>query len=235
MGIAILGRDHFVGIPLVTLDSFLISQKIHDTMQTPSSTSTSRSTAQPLSNRTLGRLALVSVLLAIVIFGIEFTLASLRTRERTIGALGTELRFTRTPFPAGVAITPTPTLNPLRNTPTPSATPLNPFIEAGDAVIVPVSWDYRIGPRFGQSAIRASVRIKGIAERVVAQNSFIIQCGDQVLECKGRGEIKLNYTLNDGNQILVIPWPTGEYVITVEENVSGNKFLPVREYTFRVR
>lgn len=183
------------------------------------------------------RLAIAAVVLALLIFGVEFTLSTLRTRTIAI-SFETALKFTPTPLPPEVpTLTPTRTPDPRKEQPTATATPLIPFLAPGDAMIVNARWDYRIGPRFQRVTIKASARIPD-REQPVAENSAVIDCGSELFNCMGTVAIALNYQLPDASAqggLRAIPWPLGEYTVTVEQSAGGLKYTELQKVVFRVR
>jgi hypothetical protein len=203
-------------------------------MQNPSTPSPDAEQSQ----RNLRRLATIAVLIALLVFGIEFTLSRLRTRAITVN-FGVALRFTPTPLPPDVPTpTATRTLDPRRARPTATATPLIPFLTAGDALVIEGNWAYRIGPRFQTVTLRARAYIPD-REQPVAETTQVIDCGDAIVECNGDFRLLLNYDIPDpaapgGKRS--IPWPVGEYRVVVEQSAGANlSYIKLRETEFRVR
>lgn len=183
------------------------------------------------------RLAGVAFLIALLVFGTELTLSTLRTRAINVG-FGIELRFSPTPLPPEIpTATPTRTPDPRKEQPTATATPLIPFLAAGDALIVEGNWEYKIGPRFQTVTIRASAYIPDRTQPV-AEATQIIDCGNEIIECNGKFRLALNYEIPDATAPSgkrSIPWPVGEYKVKVEQSAGGLKYTPLRETEFRVR
>lgn len=194
-------------------------------------------TSQDKAQRNLRRLGAAAVLVAIIVFGTEFMLSTMRTRAINVN-FGVELRFSPTPLPPDVPTpTPTRTPDPRKEQPTATPTPLIPFLSAGDALIVDGSWDYRIGPRFQVVTIRAGAYIPDRKEPV-AETTKVIDCGSAILECNGKFQLALNYEIPDANAPggkRSIPWPVGDYKVKVEQSLGGLKYVPLRETEFRVR
>jgi hypothetical protein len=183
------------------------------------------------------RLAGLAVVMALIVFGSELTLSTLRTRAINVN-FGVELRFSPTPLPPSVP-TPTPsrTPDPRKEQPTATATPLIPFLAAGDALIIDGVWEYKIGPRFQVITIRAQAFIPD-RDVPVAETSQVIDCGTAIIECNGKFRLALNYQISDPNAPggkRTIPWPLGDYKVKVEQSAGGLKYTTLRETEFRVR
>jgi len=195
---------------------------------------TPRPTSPALSTkprRASGRLAVIAVLVALFVFGSEVVLSSLRSRNLSV-AFETNLRFTPTPLPVGTQPTATPTRNPdATATPIPQVV----FLKAGDEILVRVTWDYRIGPRFQRVILGASANN---GDRAVAQATAAIDCGAAILSCSGTTLIPLTYEIPDPNAAsgsVGIPWPVGEYKVLVEQSAGGLKYTTIQEKLFRVQ
>lgn len=193
--------------------------------------------APPAGPRVPRRLVLGAVLLALIVFGSELALSTMRTRTLNV-AYQAALAFSPTPLPPEVPTpTPTRTPDPRKEEPTATPTPEELYIAPGDAMIVNVRWDYRIGPRFQKVTVRASARN---VERKdpVAVATAVIDCGSEILACSGAAPIRLNYQVPDANSpdgIREVPWPVGDYTVTVEQSAGGLQYVHLDEKYFHVR
>jgi hypothetical protein len=183
------------------------------------------------------RLILGAVLIALIVLGSEVILSTLRTRTVAV-TYNVALLFPPTPLPPDVP-TPTPsrTPDPRKEQPTATATPTEIFITPGDSMIVVVRWDYRIGPRFQKVTVRATARNSERPDPV-AVGTTLIDCGDAILQCTGSAPIRLNYQVPDPNStdgVRMVPWPVGDYIVTIEQSSGGLQFVSMDQKVFKVR
>jgi hypothetical protein len=175
-----------------------------------------------------------AVLIALVVFGSEVVLSGLRTRTIRV-SYSVDVRFTPTPIPAGIP-TAIPSETPELGRPTPTITPTPTFlfVAAGEAMVINVNWDYRIGPRFQKVIVRATAKLQ---DRQVAQSATTIDCGSEIMQCSGTSQIALNYTVPDAasqSGVRIVPWPAGDYTVLIEQSAGGLTYTRLAETSFRV-
>jgi len=174
------------------------------------------------------RAGLLAAILFILIIGIEGTLSLVRQRN-----LYFEFRTEGTqPALAGLP-TATPGPSPVPGGNTAAGTSNAPaagsiIISTDGAVLIDMSWDYRIGPRFPITRVRAQVATK--VGDPVASGVFTIDCGTETLSCKGNHTFSLRFGLVDGQPAPSEqkPWPVGEYVLRLTRDEGLMEILAER-------
>ncbi len=144
------------------------------------------------------RLGIAVVVVAALVFGIEGVLALLRQRSISV--------VIRVEDAQGVATTPDPAS---AATPDPEGEGSGLTLDPGGRVVVNVRWDYRIGPRFPRTLIRAEALDQ--AGKVVSAEAYTVDCGSASLACTGTTSMALEY----GKPGTTAAWPAGNYVVRV--------------------
>lgn len=171
----------------------------------------------------LRRGVIILVVLIVLVFGTESTLALLRRRDITITVSVQSLNTTPTATPGASGSA--------TSTPAPTVFLLIP----SDRVVVNVQWTYHIGPRFPNTVVHASVSING---RDVADGQVSINCGGASLDCNGQASLTLAYTVPDtgnGSGPQTVDWPVGDYTITVDRSDGGLIPVVIGHYPFHVQ
>lgn len=164
-----------------------------------------------------------------LVYGTESTLALLRRRDVIINVSvqSTTPTLTPTATQVGAALP----------GPTPTATPIPATLNVlpSDRVIVDVSWNYHIGPRFPNTLIHASALIDG---RDVADGQVNINCGGAAIDCTGQQSITLAYTIPDtgnGSGPQTVDWPAGDYTVIIDRSEGGLTPVTIGRYPFHVQ
>ncbi|MCC7207676.1 MAG: hypothetical protein IT323_10230 [Anaerolineae bacterium] len=160
------------------------------------------------------RLAIIAVVLAVSIFGIELGLSVLR--QRTIDVV---VRVEGPPSSvASEAVAGNAT--PMPGEPASAVGSL--LVSPPGIVIVDVAWRYRIGPRFPVTTLRAE--ISDGAGVVVASDELTITCETAgSLQCDGDQPLTLRFGSLDagaGGDTASL-WPVGEYTLRVTRAFAG--------------
>jgi hypothetical protein len=79
-------------------------------------------------------------------------------------------------------------------------------------VVVDAAWQYRIGPRFPTTTVRAQITDE--AGTVVASDAHTFTCEGDTLNCTGNHTFSLRYGLQDGAGSAQT-WPVGTYTVQV--------------------
>ncbi len=191
------------------------------------------SEAPPSSAIGMRRAGLILVCLMITVFITETTLARLRHRDVSV-SLSVKTAATSTPTPGTAVPTEAATAD-ATDQPGPTKTPAPAIlvIAPNDQLVVNVTWNYRIGPRFPHTTIYAVSQIDG---RSVAEGQVKIDCGTEVLNCSGTQSITLQYTIPDtGTGAQQIAWPVGDYQLVVDRSDGGLTPITLQQTEFRVR
>lgn len=176
------------------------------------------------------RAGLIAFVLVIVVFGSELTLSQLRRRDITVSVQVN----TATPS-ASATQSAAPTVTPAPDQPavTPTPGPAVLIIAPNDQLLINVQWNYKIGPRFPRTVVRATSKIDG---RSVGEAQVVIDCGSALLDCSGSQPIRLNYTVSGtGSSAQTVPWPVGDYVVVIERSVGELQYTPIQQTEFHVR
>lgn len=169
------------------------------------------------------RIGLVAFGLFVLIFGIEGFLSLTRQRN-----LYLDFRVEgRQPAPA---MTPGPTPTP---SPNGGNVGVGSIVMASDgALLIDLTWDYRIGPRFPVTEIRAEIVTSGGDS--LASDVFTINCGAQSLSCEGKQGMALRYMQFTGTPPATTPttkqaWPVGSYTLRVWRTYIGTAAQSIAE------
>jgi hypothetical protein len=149
------------------------------------------------------RLALIAVVLAALVFGVEGVLALLRQRNINV-TIQVESSL---PTPAPEATQPGSGATPAANDTTSTL-----IIDPDGRVLVAVRWDYKIGPTFPQTVMRAQAFDQ--LGKAVASNTYTIKCGNASLGCSGAASLSLDFGVLD-NVGTRAAWPAGDYTVQV--------------------
>src|SRR5437879_5226879 len=125
-------------------------------------------------------LAMAAFAVALLVVCSEVTLTLLRTRSIEI-SFGIDDKTTG-PATAEAAATPDPGKSKTWT------------IKPEGTITVDVRWNYRIGPRFTVTVIRAEA-ISPADSNIAASEEFTIDCGTEVMQCQGDHQLKLNFTV----------------------------------------
>lgn len=166
-------------------------------------------------------LGVLVLILIIAIFSIETILAGLRQRNLDVRLVLADSAGATITMPT---VTPIPrvTANPRTPTVTPTPAVLLAVRSAGLApdgtVRVEISWNYRIGPTFPKTIIRA----EAISEQglFVAVSQYVVDCGTASVECRGAHLLALENGVKEGKGQR-IDWKPGDYQIRVSQRVAG--------------
>jgi hypothetical protein len=147
------------------------------------------------------RLGIAVVVVAALVFGIEGVLALLRQRSINVviqveDAQGLVARAVST----------------VGATPDPQGEGAILSLDPGGRVVISVRWDYRIGPRFPRTLIRAEALDQ--AGKVVAAEAYTVDCGSASLECSGTTSLALEHGMVEKAGIRTA-WSAGNYVVRV--------------------
>jgi hypothetical protein len=180
----------------------------------------------PLQNRIRAGLGCFTLVVIVLVFSIEATLAVLRQRNLDVTL---EIR--------SAAQTPTPQATPdSAATPAPGATPEPKLVvltlDPSATLIVHVKWDYRIGPRFPDTFVHAEVT--GHLNQVVAFSENTVLCGTESLNCAGQFPLTLNNGVQ-GNQGVASNWPVGDYTLVVTSGIADLKPVEKLRQSFTVK
>jgi hypothetical protein len=99
------------------------------------------------------------------------------------------------------------------------------IVEPERPLLIDVMWDYRIGPRFPQTIVRAEAR--NLNGDVIASDEYIIDCGTAAVTCTGSATIEM---LPDND---TQTWEIGQYSLKVERSMAGLNYLILDDYLFR--
>jgi hypothetical protein len=164
------------------------------------------------------RLGLVAIVVALLVVGIEGTLALLRQRTISVTiTLKDSMSGTATPAPAGVA------------TPDPAPTTLS--LLSDGTVLAHVTWTYHIGPRFPLTNIRAVVFDE--KQQPVAADTYKLDCGSATIDCTGTAALSLNYGVQDKTGTRTL-WPLGTYTLLVTRAYADLNATQLEQRTFEV-
>jgi hypothetical protein len=167
-----------------------------------------------LSTRTL---AIAAVVVGLLVFCSEVTLALVRSRSIDV-TFGTGAgSASATP---DVAATPDAAKSSVLT------------IKAIEPLNVTVKWNYRIGPRFPVTVIRAEA-ISPSDNHIAASEEYTIDCGAEALQCSGEHLFELHYGVKD-KQGTPLPWPLGDYLVQVSQHYSNLQSSPLRSQPFKV-
>jgi hypothetical protein len=147
---------------------------------------------------TIKRLGLAVVVVGMLVFGAEGILSVLR--QRTIDVI-VQVADSASATPAAT-----------REPSSPEAQPRVLTISPLGGVEILVRWDYRIGPRFPITIIRAEALDSN--QQVVASDTFKIDCGNATLACRGEHPLALYFRVKDSQGQRGL-WPLGDYVLRV--------------------
>ena len=161
-------------------------------------------------NLTLGCFTLVVI---IAIFSIEGFLTLIRQRNVyvTLEVQSSVSAVSATPFA-------TPTLPP-GSTPDPKLAVLT--ITPDETILVRAKWDYRIGPRFPDTVIRAVVTTASTGQ-IVASDENTILCGAETIQCVGEYQLAPKYGVTDKTGTPA-SWPPGNYTVVVTSSIADLK------------
>jgi hypothetical protein len=166
------------------------------------------------------RLGLLAVVLIGGVFVLELTLSALRLREVAVSfvVLGGPEAAAATPG----AATPTP------DEAAAASTTLRLLPES--ALSVRVRWNYRIGPTFPVTRVRAALFDKD--GELVAAAEYDINCAGNSLNCTGEDALNLNFqTLHSGQEMVPMTWPVGNYRLVVARSYRSQAETVLGERT----
>ena len=166
-----------------------------------------------MQNRIRLGLGCFTLVVIVLIFSLEATLAVLRQRNLDVTLEINSLVQTATPQ-AAPDVGPTPTLAP-GTTPQPKTVVLN--LDPSATLIVHVKWDFRIGPRFPDTFVQAQVTDRN--NQIVASSTNTVLCGNESIHCSGEFPLTLNYGLK-GDQGAKSNWQLGDYLLVVTSGIA---------------
>src|SRR4051794_6850577 len=153
-------------------------------------------------------LGLLVVVLIALVFGTESILAVLRQRNLEVTVQLVDAQGVASTSEATDAA---PQAAPANGTPAPIST--LGTLPADGSVVVNAKWDYRIGPRFPQTTVRAQVTDStGV---VVASDEYSFDCASSdSMQCNGSQRLTLNFGVKNkaGTRS---NWPAGGYNLIV--------------------
>jgi hypothetical protein len=178
-----------------------------------------------LKNRVNLTLGCFTLFVIVAIFSIEGVLTLLR--QRNISAT-LELHSLNPAATAAVAATPTaaPGSTPVANLAILTITP-------DTTLVVHAKWDYRIGPRFPDTVIRAVVTDSATG-KVVASDENTILCGPETIQCDGEYQLTPAYGVI-GKTGTASNWPVGSYSIAVTSSIADLKATDLLRQSFIVK
>ena len=149
------------------------------------------------------RLGLIAVLAGALVFGVEGVLSLLRQRNIDVTIQVESSLPMATPDAtqeSGVA------------TPRAQDTSSTLLIDPNGRVLVALRWDYKIGPTFPQTVIRAQALDQ--AGKIISSDKYTINCGSASLGCSGSTSLSLDFGVMDkvGTKAA---WPAGDYTVQV--------------------
>lgn len=157
------------------------------------------------------RLGIIAAVLAVSILGAELTLSVLRQRDIDIA-----VRLDGPPPRAANAAVEGET------TPAPGdeqSAVGSLLVSPEAAVVVDITWRYRIGPRFPITTLRAE--ISDGAGEIVSADEFTIDCASaDSLQCDGAEPLTLRFGALDGEGEAAA-WPIGAYTLRVTRAFAG--------------
>src|SRR5436190_15398510 len=127
-------------------------------------------------------LALAALAVTLLVVCSEVTLTLLRTRSIEV-SFGVDAK-TAGPATPEAAATPDPG----------KAEVLT--IKPDGTITVEVKWNYRIGPRFPVTVVRAEA-ISPSDSNIASSKEFMIDCGTEVMQCQGDQQLQLNFGVKD--------------------------------------
>jgi hypothetical protein len=170
------------------------------------------------------RLGLAVIIMAGLVFGIEGVLTLLRQRNIYVVIQVQDKQQVQFATPQATSEA--------------GALPATPEAKSKSLIMTPdgtlevqVRWDYRIGPRFPVTVVRADVL--NTNQDLVASESYTIDCGIEALECNGNTPLLLNFGIKDKAGTRA-PWPDGEYSVLVIRTFVGFKPSVITKQTFQV-
>lgn len=146
------------------------------------------------------RLGLAVVIVGVLVFGVEGILSLLR--QRTIDVI------VQVENSSSANATPAATREPSSSAPQPRVLTISPL----DGVEILVKWNYRIGPRFPITIVRAEALDD--KQQIVASDTFRIDCGNETLDCSGERPLALYFRVKESQGQRGL-WPLGNYVLRV--------------------
>jgi hypothetical protein len=173
-------------------------------------------------NVTLGCFTLVVI---VAIFSIEGILTLLRQRNISVTLEVHSLNPAAT-----AAVVATPTAAPSS---TPDAKLAVLTITPDTIILVHAKWDYRIGPRFPDTVVRATVT-DTTTGKVVASDENTILCGPETIQCNGEYQLSLAYGVN-GKTGSRTDWPVGSYTVVVTSSIADLKPTDLLRQSFTVK
>jgi hypothetical protein len=147
------------------------------------------------------RLGIAALVAAALVFGIEGILTILRQRNINV--------VIKVEDAQGVVVAPA---TESAATPDPQSDSSTLILDPDGRVVVNVRWDYKIGPRFPRTFVRAEALDQ--AGKVVAADRYTIDCGAASLECTGTTSMTLEYGVVEKAGTRAT-WPPGDYVVRV--------------------
>jgi hypothetical protein len=161
------------------------------------------------------RLGLLIGLLVAGVFALELGLAALRSRDLQIA-----VTVTGSAVPVEAIPTPDPKITP---TPQPSGQApraASLFMNNDGALVVNINWNYRIGPSFPNTIVRAEV-LDSQTQMILASNTYTIVCPrSDTLSCVGNASFEVLFGVRDGEGQRA-PYPRGSYEVKVSRNYGG--------------
>lgn len=176
------------------------------------------------------RLGLILVLLVGLLLASEGTLAILRHWDVAVTFRADGLIAPAdTPTPVatnmpGSAATPQATVS--------SAVSNDMLLKPGGTLYADIAWNYRIGPRFPKTTIRAEVLDADKTVVAMQQNAFMCDPSSS-LQCSGNFTLTLKFGLKD-QQGTSTDWLPGSYTLQVSRNYEGLTPVWLATQTFRV-
>lgn len=173
-------------------------------------------------NLTLGCFTLFVI---VAIFSIEGVLTLLRQRNVIVTFEVHSLNPAATAIPVA-----TPTTAP-GATPNANASVLT--ITPDTTILVRAKWDYRIGPRFPDTVIRATVTDTATGKAVASAENTIL-CGTETIQCDGEYQLSLAYGVT-GKTGTRVDWPAGSYTVVVTSSIADLKATELLRRSFTVK
>src|SRR5258707_8387773 len=171
---------------------------------------------RPLQNRIRVGLGCFTLLVIVLVFSVEATLALLRQRTLDV-TLEIRSAVQTATLQAVTDVTATPTVPPGA---TPVAKTITITVDPSATLIVHVKWDYRIGPRFPDTRVHADVTDHN--NQIVASAENTILCGSDSIQCRGDFLLTLSYG-SKGDSAISSAWLPGDYLLLVTSGIADLK------------
>jgi hypothetical protein len=153
-----------------------------------------------MSGVTIKRLGLAVVVVGVLVFGAEGILSLLRQRNIDV--------IVQVADSTAASATPAATSELSSSEAKPHVLAISP----PGGVEILVRWNYRIGPRFPITVVRAEALDNN--QQIVASDTFTIDCGNATLDCSGEHSLALYFRVKDSQGQRGL-WPLGDYVLRI--------------------